>query len=204
MSLTPLPTPPTRADAANFSTRADAFMLALPTFVTEVNNLEAAVDADASLASSSAQVAASAANAAVWVSGTSYVIGDCRYSPTTRYIYRRITNGAGTTDPSADATNWALATTNQLAVNTVSGTSVALTNNMHALLTNAAVTTATLPAGPAVGDTCAVTALNGRVDNVIARNGQLIMGLSEDMTMDVPNRTAYLRFCGASYGWRLL
>ena len=37
MSLTPLPTPPSRADSANFSTRADAFFAALPTFQTEFN-----------------------------------------------------------------------------------------------------------------------------------------------------------------------
>lgn len=37
MSLTPLPTPPSRADSANFSTRADAFFAALPAFQTEFN-----------------------------------------------------------------------------------------------------------------------------------------------------------------------
>lgn len=37
MSITALPTPPSRADAANFSTRADAFFAALPLFVTEMN-----------------------------------------------------------------------------------------------------------------------------------------------------------------------
>lgn len=41
MSITPLPTPPSRADAANFAARADAFMAALPTFVTEANQLAA-------------------------------------------------------------------------------------------------------------------------------------------------------------------
>jgi hypothetical protein len=37
MSLTPLPTPPSRADSANFATRADAFFGALVTFQTEFN-----------------------------------------------------------------------------------------------------------------------------------------------------------------------
>ncbi len=37
MALTPLPTPPSRADSANFSTRADAFFAALPLFQTEFN-----------------------------------------------------------------------------------------------------------------------------------------------------------------------
>lgn len=37
MALTPLPTPPSRDDPVNFSARADAFMAALPTLVTEFN-----------------------------------------------------------------------------------------------------------------------------------------------------------------------
>lgn len=45
-----------------------------------------------------------------WVSGTSYTAGQVRYSPITYFSYRRKTNGAGTTDPSLDTTNWALQT----------------------------------------------------------------------------------------------
>jgi hypothetical protein len=56
----------------------------------------------------SAANAAMSAGATVWVSGTTYAIGDTRYSPITNQIYRRKTAGAGTTDPSADSTNWAL------------------------------------------------------------------------------------------------
>lgn len=36
-TITPLPTPPSRADSANFSDRADSFLGALPTLVSEVN-----------------------------------------------------------------------------------------------------------------------------------------------------------------------
>lgn len=39
MSITPLPTPPTKSDPLNFSARADAFVAALPLFVTEANQL---------------------------------------------------------------------------------------------------------------------------------------------------------------------
>ncbi len=38
MSLTLLPTPPSRADSANFASRADAFFAALTTFQTEFND----------------------------------------------------------------------------------------------------------------------------------------------------------------------
>lgn len=127
MSITALPTPPLRADPTNFAVRADTFLAALPTFVTEANTLVSTVNSGASAAATSATnaatsastastqaaaaavsatVAVSAAGATQWVSGTTYAIGDARWSPITKVSYRRITAGAGTTDPSADATNW--------------------------------------------------------------------------------------------------
>ena len=42
MSITALPTPPSINDAATFEARADAFIAALPTFVTEANAQAAA------------------------------------------------------------------------------------------------------------------------------------------------------------------
>jgi len=44
--------------------------------------------------------------APAWVSGTTYAIGNVRYSPVTFKTYRRRTAGAGTVDPSADKANW--------------------------------------------------------------------------------------------------
>jgi hypothetical protein len=60
----------------------------------------------ASSASANAVAAAASAGASVWVSGTTYALGDARYSPINVQVYRRIVAGAGTTDPSLDATNW--------------------------------------------------------------------------------------------------
>lgn len=42
----------------------------------------------------------------VWVTGTTYLIGDIRNSASNGLPYKRITAGAGATDPAADATNW--------------------------------------------------------------------------------------------------
>lgn len=60
----------------------------------------------ADAAATSAETAAAATNAVLWVSGTTYAIGFLVYSPVDNRVYRRLTAGAGTTDPSADATNW--------------------------------------------------------------------------------------------------
>jgi len=42
----------------------------------------------------------------LWVSGTTYIIGDIRNAPSNGLPYKRITAGAGTTDPALDSTNW--------------------------------------------------------------------------------------------------
>lgn len=43
-----------------------------------------------------------------WVSGTTYALDFIVRSPASQHYYVRIVAGAGTTDPSADGTNWAL------------------------------------------------------------------------------------------------
>jgi len=115
MTITALPTPPTRQDPSNFSARADAFMVALPTFVTETNATAVAADADAASAlaskidaAASATAANASANVTKWISGTTYSEGAVVWSPVNFFSYRRKVAGAGSTDPTADTTNWAL------------------------------------------------------------------------------------------------
>jgi|CXWL01.1.fsa_nt_gi hypothetical protein len=93
MSIETPPTAPSRSQvAATFNTNVEAYLAWLEEdFIPGVNALAAAGAFDADL----------------WVSGTTYAIGDLTWSPIDYAVYRRITNGAGTTDPSADATNWA-------------------------------------------------------------------------------------------------
>lgn len=64
MPITALPTPPSRNDPTNFSTRADAFMAALPTFATEANALQSDVNTKQTAAATSATNAAASASAA--------------------------------------------------------------------------------------------------------------------------------------------
>jgi hypothetical protein len=120
MAITPLPTPPSRDDPANFAARGDAFLGALPAFAAETNALAGEVTADALTASSAAtaavvaetaaeaaaEAASQTANVTKWISGTTYAQGVNVWSPITYLTYRRKIAGAGTTDPSADATNW--------------------------------------------------------------------------------------------------
>lgn len=113
-----LPVPPQRNDGQElFAQRGDAFMAALPAFEVRMEFIEsdvttkqaqAAASQVAALASENA--AAASSGATIWVSGTTYAIGNVRWSPVTYQSYRRKTAGAGTTDPSADTTNWAVVT----------------------------------------------------------------------------------------------
>jgi len=118
-TITDLPTAPVRgsaSDGVTYVAIADAFNAAQQPRGEEENELagwmyDTATDvyADA-LTASNAAAAAIAANgaSAIWVSGTTYAIGDVRWSPGDYKSYRRKTNGAGTTDPMSDSTNWAL------------------------------------------------------------------------------------------------
>jgi len=122
MALTPIPTfPPIGSGTFNADAYAWAVFMA-GTHQTELDALVVAVDADAATASgaaatattkateasnsaAAAAAAAASAGAVLWVSGTTYTLGYLVYSPFNYQVYRRIA-GAGTTDPSADATNW--------------------------------------------------------------------------------------------------
>lgn len=88
-------------------------------------------------------------------------------------------------------------------VTVVSGTTQTAVAGNHYVLTNVAASTVTLPASPASGDTVWVTWANTLTTNIIARNGNTIMGSASDMTLDtVTNGTVQLRYVNSS--WRLV
>lgn len=126
-SISTLPPAPDPSNRSTFNTLAYPWSAALPTFGTQVSAVAANVKANADEAAlssteasgyvSMAQVSAAAAaasavsaaeiaNAGAWVSGTTYALGDCVWSPTSFLTYRRKTAGSGTTDPESDPTNW--------------------------------------------------------------------------------------------------
>jgi len=216
MSITALPDPPLRRDGpATFADKGDAFLGALPLFVTEanalevnVNNQEAAAEASAAAALASQiaalaseQAATASRNADMWLAATNYALGVLAYSPINGRVYRRKVAGATATDPSADTTNWAIVDTS-LFLGIVSATSQAAVAGNHYVLTNVAATTVTLPSVVAEGDTIWVTVTNGRIDNVIARNGKTLIGTTEDMTIDMLNLTVRLRYINND--WKLV
>lgn len=84
----------------------------------------------------------------------------------------------------------------------VTGTSVtAVAGNTYSL-ENSGATTVTLPASPADGDVVAILAANLRDDNVVNRNGNLLLGLAENLNIDTPHYPLILRF-RTGKGWRL-
>jgi len=133
-TISPLPTPPSRQSPVDFAAKGDAFLAALPTFVTQANALanevnfdgiQVGIAASASAASASASASSaassqnfsisasnSAANAAAsstaprWLSTTNYALGALAWSPIDGRVYRRLVAGTSATDPSADSTNW--------------------------------------------------------------------------------------------------
>lgn len=107
-TLTAAPASPDRADRATFAARA----VALDDFTKNVQipELQIAINTTYNNAVEAAGSAA-AAGAILWISGTTYAVGDARISPTNFQTYRRKTVGGGTTDPNLDGTNWALVNT---------------------------------------------------------------------------------------------
>jgi hypothetical protein len=231
MAITALPTPPSRSDPANFADRGDAFLGALPTFVTEANALATAVnqnEINAELAETNAETAqvaaeaaaagaSAAANVTKWVSGTTYAEGAVVWSPITYLSYRRKTAGGGTTDPSADSANWAQAVgtgdvtltgAQELTNKTIRKMVIIVSANANASKSNLHVFTATatltLPATPNVGDSIEFRNNSGTTTPVIARNGSNIMSLAEDLTLNHVNANGVLAYADATRGWILI
>lgn len=196
----PLPDP---ADRATFTARKleylrwekedlapDALALANASYdnALDAQGSATAAAADAVAVAANTALAAGYAGATVWVSGTSYALHDVRFSPINQRSYRRIIAGGGTTDPSADATNWQLVDINRPIVQVNASTYTAVAG-FHYEIIYAGVCTLSLPATPGSGNAVEVTVSNA-YDNILARNGSTIEALSEDMALDVHHLVA--------------
>lgn len=85
-------------------------------------------------------------------------------------------------------------------IQVISGNTTAAVSRAYVLT---ASLTLTLPASPIAGDWVTVMNRSGTVTATIARNGQSIMGLAEDMTVDDLNAGFRLVFADATRGWVL-
>lgn len=189
MTITALPSAPLPTDTASeFNAKAFAWVAALGTFTTEVNDFGVTVlgysttasNAAATATTKAAEASASAANAAgvagvtQWVSGASYTTGNCAWSPANFQTYRRKTNGAGTTDPASDSTNWTQITATPTADPTILHTTDIGTSVQAYSANLAGWSGKTAPAGTAVGTTDAQTLTNKTMGSGSVWNGGVV------------------------------
>ena len=220
-TITALPTPPSRSDPANFAARGDAFLTALPTFVTETNLVASEVNANAIAADASADdanasklaaqqseiaaaasvnAAAAAAGAVKWVSGTTYAEGVVVWSPLTFFNYRRKIAGAGTTDPSADAVNWFLIGAPLAMPQVYISANTAAQAGIHYILT--APLTLTLPANPQERDVIMITDVSNTANCFINPNGKKIRNDATVMKLNTKfTQKAFYYTTDATQGW---
>ena len=102
MTISALPTPPTRSDPTNFASRADAFLAALPTFADEANALAVAMNLNATTDTSSTSITIGTGAKSFTVSagksfqaGMYLVIADTA-APSTNSMWGQVTSYAGT------------------------------------------------------------------------------------------------------------
>lgn len=107
-----------------------------------------------------------------------------------------VSTSVSTTQLTADVTSKLIP-----AINIVTGTSVTAIAGQHYIITNAAATTVTLPASPSSNDTIYVSVNTNTTNNVIARNGNKIQALEEDLTLDLAYTCVQLRFANSGIGW---
>lgn len=93
------------------------------------------------------------------------------------------------------STNWE---TDVYSVEIVSGTVTGEPGKTYVIVSG---TTLTLPATPATGEFLSVINRSNTVTGVIARNGESIMGVAENLTIDDVNFSADFIYYGSSEGW---
>jgi hypothetical protein len=92
-----------------------------------------------------------------------------------------------------------------LAPYTISTTAISKTLvNRERCTVTASDQTITLPASPAAGAEVAVTIAGTFTNTIVARNGQNIMSLAEDFTIDRADATVTLYYVDATRGWRII
>lgn len=90
-------------------------------------------------------------------------------------------------------------------IKTIANTTM-VANNAYIVKTNEGTITLTLPANPAANDLVKVIdgAANAETNNItISRNGSFIMGLAEDLTVNMDNANFVLVYIDSTDGWMI-
>jgi hypothetical protein len=86
---------------------------------------------------------------------------------------------------------------------TATAVSKSLVNREYCSVTADGITL-TLPGSPTNGSYVSINNISTFTNIIIARNGNLLMGQSEDMTIDLPYATVTLVYVNSIIGWRML
>ena len=98
---------------------------------------------------------------------------------------------------------WANAASGGYTASYVSGAVTVWTDKNVYVFTNTADLTHTLPASPSVGTSFKMS-LRSTFTNTLARNGNTIMGLAEDLVLDDLTASFEFFFAGGTQGWVII
>lgn len=153
-----------------------------------------------------------------WATATAYVVGDLiQSSPTGSLYYCAIAHTSGTFSTDLGAGRWILvldATTAYQAARAFKIITAAMSpytaspgDDLFVDVTSGPVTI-NLPSSPTISmQSISITHAGGDVvanPITVGRNGQPIMSLAEDMTVNTPNASLELGFMDGTRGWRLV
>lgn len=220
MPITPLPSNPSRSEPLTFSDKGDALLAAANTAITEANALEVNVNAKETSATASAAAAVvtlASCNAAkavaqaasnfkgAWSSQSGAAVVPYSVSHLGKY-WQLVSNLADVTTevPGTDA-EWMLIVMGTV-WNLISGATNAVVGNGYVCDTSGAAFTLTLPGSPVAGDYIEITDGAGTFATknlTIARNSLKIMGLSENLTINVNYAAFSLIYSDSTNGWRI-
>ena len=202
-------------DASAIQATADLALANSSTAIVTANSAEATalsatatangIAATANTALSTANAASATANAisaaANDISATANAI-----SATANSALSTANSATSTANSATSTANSALSVANAaLPAYTVTTTATSKTlSNRERCTVTAAGLTITLPASPSAGAEVAVTVVAAITNTIIARNGQNIMSLAEDLTIDRADVTVTLLYVDAPRGWRII
>lgn len=211
VQITELPEPPSTASPSTFPALADAFLGAFPTFREELNELASEAEENAGSAAASAIVAAAVSGfRGAWsaLTGSASVPYSVYHSG--RY-WMLLSNIADiTVKVPGVASEWAELRRGTTAWQRKTTTYTAVEGDRLICDTSGGAFTVTLPANPLAGDEVtftdggfSATVLGwGANALTIARNGQTIMGLAENLTCNTRGRSFKLVFINSD--WRVV